>query len=51
MKRKGESPYNFSFITKTVINIIIFNKSKGSVKTKRLKAAWESSFKEELLNI
>jgi len=51
MKRKGSSPYNFSFITKTVINIIRMNKSKGSVKTKRLKAAWDSSFREKLLKI
>lgn len=51
MKRQGESPYNFSFMTKTVANIIKLNKSKGSVKTKRLKAAWDSNFREELLNI
>ena len=51
MKRKGASPYNFSFITKTVINFIKLNKSKGSIKTKRLKAAWETRFREELLKI
>ena len=51
MKRKGESPYNFSFITKTVINLIKLNKSKGSVKTKRLKAAWETEFREKLLHL
>lgn len=50
MKRKKASPYNFSFITKTILNLIKLDKSKGSVKTKRLKAAWKTSFREQLLN-
>lgn len=50
-KRKGESPYNFSFITKSVLNLIRLDKTKGSIKTKRLKAAWDISFREHILNI
>ncbi len=50
-KRKGASPYNFSFITKTVLNMIRLDKAKGSIKTKRLKAAWDISVRERILNI
>lgn len=35
-KRKGNSPYNFSFMTKAVLNMIRLDKAKGSIKTKRL---------------
>jgi len=50
-KRKGQTAYNFSFITKTVLNLIRMDKSKGSIKTKRLKAAWNTTFRQQLLNL
>lgn len=50
-KRKGQAAYNFSFITKTVLNLIRMDQSKGSIKTKRLKAAWNTTFRQQLLNI
>ena len=50
-KRKGNSPYNFAFITKAVLNMIRLDKAKGSIKTKRLKAAWDPTVRERILNI
>jgi len=50
-KRKGASPYNFSFITKAVLNMIRLDKTKGSIKTKRLKAAWDNNIRERILNL
>lgn len=50
-KRKGQSPYNFSFITKTVLNLIRLDQAKGSIKTKRLKAAWEIKVRERILKL
>jgi len=50
-KRKGQAAYNFSFITKTVLNLIRMDPSKGSIKTKRLKAAWNNAFRQQLLKI
>jgi len=50
-KRKGNSPYNFAFITKAVLNMIRLDEAKGSIKTKRLKAAWDPNVRERILNI
>jgi predicted transposase YbfD/YdcC len=51
MKRKNASPYNFSFITKTIFNLIKLDDSKGSIKTKRMKAVWGAKFREQILQI
>ncbi|MEM9822027.1 MAG: ISAs1 family transposase [Bacteroidota bacterium] len=50
-KRKGSSPYNLSFITKSVLNMIRLDQAKGSIKTKRLKAAWDISTRERILKL
>ena len=50
-KRLGQMPQNFAIITKMAINLIKMNKHKGSIKVKRHKAAWNQSFRQELLNI
>ena len=50
-KRNGEMPENFSIITKIVINLIKMHPAKGSIKMKRLKAGWNQSFRQEVLQI
>lgn len=50
-KRTGEMPQNFAVITKMAINLIKMNQRKGSIKVKRHKAAWNQSFRQEILRI
>jgi predicted transposase YbfD/YdcC len=50
-KRNGEMPENFSLITKMAINLIKMHPAKGSIKGKRLKAGWNQTFRQELLQI
>lgn len=50
-KRAGQMPQNFAIITKMAINLIKMNKRKGSIKVKRHKAAWNQTFRQEVLNI
>lgn len=50
-KRNGEMPENFSLITKMAINLIKMNPAKGSIKGKRLKAGWNQTFRQQLLQV
>jgi predicted transposase YbfD/YdcC len=47
--RNGESTQNFGFLRKFVISLLKRDTSKGSLKGKRKKAAWSTSFLEKLL--
>lgn len=48
-KRKGKMPANFALITKMVINMIKKHPAKGSIKVKRMKAAWNQNFRQQIL--
>lgn len=50
-KRMGNMPENFALITKTVINLVKKHPDKASVKLKRMKAAWNQQFREQVLGI
>lgn len=50
-KRAGRMPQNFGLITKMAINLIKQNPIKGSIKVKRMKAAWNQTFRQQLLGI
>ena len=43
-KRKGRSAENFALIQKMALNILKKDQSKGSLKTKRLRAGWDNKF-------
>ncbi|MBE0639559.1 MAG: ISAs1 family transposase [Bacteroidales bacterium] len=43
-KRNGKSAQNFALINKIALNLLRRDKSKGSMKSKRLKAGWDNSF-------
>jgi len=50
-KRNGKAAQNFSLINKIALNILKKDKSKGSLRTKRLRAAWDNDFLLNLINI
>lgn len=50
-KRNGSMPQNFGLITKMALNLIKQNPMKGSIKVKRMKAAWNKQFRQQLLKI
>ena len=50
-KRIGDMPQNFALITKMAINLIKQHPVKGSIKVKRMKAAWNQQFRQEVLQI
>jgi predicted transposase YbfD/YdcC len=50
-KRNGMAAQNFSLINKIALNILKKDKSKGSIKSKRLKAGWDNRFLTKLLII
>jgi len=48
--RKGNSPENFAAIRHIALNLLRRNKTfKGSIKTKRLNAAMDSKYMEEVV--
>ncbi len=49
--RKGDGDANFSIVRQVALNIIKLDDSKGSIRTKRKKAAWNDKFRLELLKI
>lgn len=48
-KRNGMAAQNFSLINKIALNILKKDKTKGSIKSKRLKAGWDNRFLTKLL--
>ncbi|NJN23830.1 MAG: ISAs1 family transposase, partial [Acaryochloridaceae cyanobacterium RL_2_7] len=42
--RKGHAPENMTVIRKIALNLLAKESSKGSKKTKRLKAGWDNDF-------
>jgi predicted transposase YbfD/YdcC len=47
--RAGNAAEVFSVARKLALNILKCDKSKGSIRTKRLRASWDNSFMERLL--
>ncbi len=48
-KRNKMAPQNFSLVNKIALNILKKDKSKGSIKAKRLKAGWDNNFLLKLI--
>jgi predicted transposase YbfD/YdcC len=48
--RKDHAPANLAIIRHAAFNLIKLNKRKGSIKTKRLKAALHGEYRTELIN-
>jgi predicted transposase YbfD/YdcC len=48
--RKGHADENFSTIRKMALNLLKNNKSKASIKRKRMKAGWDNQFLLNVLN-
>lgn len=47
--RTGQADQNFCILRHMALNLIKQNKSKGSIKTKRLKSGWDENFLVEVL--
>lgn len=47
--RTGNAAENFSVLRRLALNVLRCDKSKGSIRTKRLQASWNNSFMENLL--
>ena len=50
-KRIGNSAKNFNLVAKTALNLLVLNQTKASKKSKRLKAAICTDFRETVLNL
>jgi len=50
-KRKGNSAYNFNMVSKIVLGLLEKNKSKLPKSRKRTKAAFDTKFREKILQI
>lgn len=48
-KREKQSAQNFALVTKTALNMIRQHPSKGSVKGRRVKAAFDTKFRDSLM--
>ena len=48
-KRNGKAAQNFSLVNKIAMNILRKDNSKGSLKSKRLKAGWDNNFLMKLI--
>jgi len=48
-KREKQSVENFALVTKSVLNLIRQHPSKGSIKGRRVKAAFDTEFRESLM--
>ena len=48
-KRNKMAAQNFSLVNKIALNILKKDKSKGSIKSKRLKAGWDNNFLLKLI--
>jgi len=49
-KRNGKTAQNFALISKIALNLLRKDKSKGSIKSKRLKAGWDNRFLLSIIN-
>ena len=47
--REGNSAHNMSILRRLALNVIKQDKSKGSIKSKRLRAGWNTGFLTDLL--
>jgi len=47
--RAGNAAEVFSAARKLALNILKCDQSKGSIRTKRLRASWDNDFMEQLL--
>ena len=50
-KRHGKSAQNFALVNKIALNLLKKDKSKGSLRTKRLRAGWDEQFLLRVLKI
>jgi predicted transposase YbfD/YdcC len=50
-KREGAAAQNFALIQKIALNLLKKDKSKGSLKSKRLRAGWDNKFLFDVLKI
>jgi predicted transposase YbfD/YdcC len=50
-KRAGNAAQNFSVINRIALNLLKSDTSKGSIKGKRLRSAWNDQFLEHILKI
>ena len=50
-KRNGRSAENFALIQKMALNILRKDQSKGSLKSKRLRAGWDNKFLLDIIKI
>lgn len=50
-KRNGRSAENFALIQKMALNILKKDQSKGSLKSKRLRAGWDNKFLLDIIKI
>ncbi len=48
-KRAGMAAQNFALVNKIALNILKKNGSKGSLKSKRLRAGWDNKFLLKLI--
>lgn len=49
-KRNGKAAQNFAIVNKIALNLLRKDKSKGSIKSKRLKAGWDDRFLYSIIN-
>lgn len=49
--RTGNGANNMAVIRRFALNLVRADKSKGSVKTKRKSASWDTSYRQESLNV
>lgn len=47
--RTGNAAENFSVLRRIALNVLRCDKSKGSIRTKKLRSCWNNDFMEELL--
>lgn len=50
-KRHGKSAQNFALVNKIALNLLKQDRSKGSLRTKRLRAGWDEQFLLKVLKI
>ena len=48
--RKGDAPENFAVLRHIALNLLKKEKSKNSIKSKRLRAAWDNDYLAKVLN-
>ncbi|MDM8556840.1 ISAs1 family transposase, partial [Desulfococcaceae bacterium HSG7] len=48
--RKGDAPENFAVLRHIALNLLKKEKSKNSIKSKCLRAAWDNDYLAKVLN-